>query len=88
MTHTQKASNLLSFPARIEEPAHRNSKCPACDRLENEYQCAIHEIFFVVRTRFPTLSGKLQELHKWQDIRDGALKAFYEHKASHGRRAA
>jgi type II secretory ATPase GspE/PulE/Tfp pilus assembly ATPase PilB-like protein len=88
LTDTQKASNLLSFPTRIEEPAYRSSKCPACNKLEYEYQCAIHEIFSVVRTRFPTLREKLQELHKWQDIRDGAVKVFYKHKASHIRRTA
>jgi hypothetical protein len=80
---TQNASNLLSFPTRIEEPARSNSKCPACARLENEYQCAIHEISSVVKRRFPAPGQKLRELHKWQDTRDGALKAFYEHKASH-----
>ena len=88
MTDTQKASNLLSFPTRIEEPAYRSSKCPACNRLEGEYQCAIQEIFSVVKTRFPTLPQNLRELHKWQDIRDGAVKVFYKHKTSHIRRAA
>jgi hypothetical protein len=86
--NTQKAGNLLSFPTRIEEPAHGNSKCPVCDRLENEYEYTILEIRSVVRTRFPALREKLRELHKWQDIRDGALRALYKHKASHIRRAA
>src|SRR5713101_3837314 len=58
------------------------------DRLENEYQCAIHEIFSVVRTRFPTLCQRLWELHERQDIRDKAVKAFYEHKKAHARAAS
>jgi hypothetical protein len=67
----------------MEETARKNSTCPTCDRLEGDYQVAIDEISSVVRTRFPTLRQKLQELHKWQDIRDGSVKAIYEHKASH-----
>jgi hypothetical protein len=69
----------------MEETARKNSTCPTCDRLEHEYQVAIDEISSVVRTRFPTLSQKLHELHKWQDIRDRSVKAIYEHKASHNR---
>jgi hypothetical protein len=89
LTQTEKSRDLLSFPIRrIEEPTPWYYNCPACDRLESEYQRAVLEIHSVVRTRFATLHEKLRELHKWQDIRDGAVKAFYEHKASHTRRAA
>jgi hypothetical protein len=83
----QTAGNLLSFPT-CEEPVPWYSTCPTCNRLENEYQRAILEIHSVVGRRFATPRQKLQELHKWQDIRDWAVKAFYEHKASHTHRAA
>jgi len=29
------------------------------------------------------LSEKIQELSKWQDARDEAIEAFYEHKKCH-----
>jgi len=81
---------LLSFVTRKEAPApdHRTAKCPKRDDLELEYQHTVDEISSVVMTRFPTLCKKIQELHKWQDGRDRALGAFYEHKASHIRRIA
>ncbi len=80
---------LLSFLTRKEAPPnHRTSKCPKCDNLEREYQHTVDEIYSVVRTRFSTLCEKIQNLHKWQDSRDGALRVFYEHKASHFRRVA
>jgi hypothetical protein len=88
LAQAEKSRDLLSFRARVGEPTPWYYYCPACDRLKSEYQRAILEIHSVVRTRFVTLREKVRELHKWQDIRDAAVKAFYEHKASHTRRAA
>src|SRR6266446_3156839 len=61
----------------------RNSKCLACDSLEGEYQCAIHEIFSVVRTRFPTLRQKLRELHQWHDLPDGRSSVLQTQGIAH-----
>ena len=83
MTDAGKADHPLSWPTIDEEPAPTIPKCPRCVRLEGEYQCAIDEISSVVSRRFPSSREKLRELHKLQDIRDDALKAYYMHKATH-----
>jgi hypothetical protein len=62
--------------------------CPDCEILEREYQLAIAEIDSVVGRRFNTVGEKLRELFRWQDTRDTAVKAFYEHKKSHARTAS
>jgi len=62
--------------------------CPDCERLEREYQRTIVEIYSVVGGRFKTVGEKLRELFRWQDVRDKAVKAFYEHKKTHVRRAS
>ena len=86
-----EADILRPFLIQTEAPAVERtscSKCPQCDNLEREYQHSVDEICSVVRTRFPSLSAKIQDLHKWQDSRDKALAIFYQHKSSHIRRAA
>jgi len=62
--------------------------CPDCDRLEREYQLTIAEICSVVGKRFKTIGEKLCELFRWQDVRDRAVKACYEHKKTHARGAS
>ena len=62
--------------------------CPDCERLEREYQRTIVEIYSVVGGRFKTVGEKLRELFRWQDVRDKAVKAFYEHKKTHARGAS
>src|SRR5437879_2654330 len=62
--------------------------CPDCQRLEREYQLTIAEIYSVVGGRFKTLREKLRELFRWQDVRDKAVEAFYEHKKTHAGRAS
>lgn len=62
--------------------------CPDCKRLEREYQLTIVELYSVVARRFKTVGEKLRELFRWQDMRDKAVKAFYEHKKAHARAAS
>jgi hypothetical protein len=85
VTDTGKPRNQRSLPKSSEEPACANAKCHRCGGLENEYQRSLAEISFVVSKRFSIPPEKLRELHKWQDIRDDAVKALYRHKASHKR---
>jgi hypothetical protein len=63
-------------------------KCPDCEILERECQLAIAEIYSVVDRRFKTVDEKLRELFRWQDTRDKAVRAFYEHNKSHPRAAS
>jgi len=62
--------------------------CPDCKRLEREYQLTIAEIYSVVGGRFKSVREKLHQLFRWQDVRDEAVEAFYEHKKTHVRRAS
>jgi len=62
--------------------------CPDCEILEREYQLTIAEINSVVGRRFKTVGEKLYELFRWQDTRDKAVKAFYQHKKSHATAAS
>jgi hypothetical protein len=57
--------------------------CLDCKRLEREYQRAISEISAVVGRRFNTVGERLRELSRWQDVRNEAVKALYEHKKTH-----
>jgi len=86
MHRQQKRGVLLSFPKRTETLVQRDRKCDDCDKLESECQYAIDKISSVVETRFLTFSEKLQALHQWQDIRDAAIRALYEHEEFHARR--
>ncbi len=52
--------------------------CTDCTRLEREYQLTIVEIYSVVGRRFKTVGEKLHELVRWQDLRDKAVKVFYQ----------
>jgi hypothetical protein len=60
--------------------------CPDCERLERAYQLTIAEIYSVVAGRFKNVAEKLSALFRWQDVRDKAAEAFYEHKKTHARR--
>jgi hypothetical protein len=62
--------------------------CPDCQRLEREYQITIVEINSVVGGKFKAVRDKLRELFRWQDARDKAVTAFYDHKKTHARRAS
>jgi len=64
------------------------SKCPKCDDLQRQYQRTVDEIHSVLRPRFPAVCEKVWQLLKWQDTRDNAIDAFYEHKRARIRRAA
>jgi len=57
--------------------------CPDCERLEHEYDLTIGEIYSVVDGRFGTVSEKLRELWRWQDMRDNVLKVLDKHKRTH-----
>jgi len=61
--------------------------CTDCKRLEREYQLTIVEIYSVVGRRFKTVGEKLHELFRWQDLRDKAVKVFYQHKKTHTKAA-
>jgi len=61
----------------------RSLLCHDCQRLEREYQLTIVEIYSVVGRRFQTVGEKLRELSRWQDTRDKAVNAFYQHKKTH-----
>lgn len=60
--------------------------CPDCARLERAYRLTVLEIYSVVDGRFNTVREKLRELFRWQDVRDKAVEAFYEHKKTHAGR--
>jgi len=63
--------------------------CPECERLERACRDAIKQIKCVVANRFKDVAAKLRELRRWQDARDRANVAFYEHKKrSHSRKKA
>jgi len=66
----------------------RFAMCRDCERLEREYQLTIAEIYSVVGRRFETAGEKLRELFRCQDVRDKAVKAFYEHKKARARAAS
>ena len=55
--------------------------CPKCNRLGREYQLTIGQIYSVVEGGFKTVGEKLHELFRWQEMRDEAVKTFYEHNA-------
>jgi archaellum component FlaC len=57
--------------------------CPDCERLERKYRRTISEIYAVVDGKFNTVREKLRELARWQDVRDEAVEALYEHKKTH-----
>ena len=65
-----------------------SAQCSECKRLERDYQNTVTKIAFVVAKRSMRLSEKIQEVSKWQDARDEALEAFYEHKKCHPRKKA
>ena len=89
-----KPRHRFSAPIIVHDPARRrfplrikmlsvmkhSLMCRDCERLEREYQLAIAKIYSVVGGRFETLGEKLRELFRCQDVRDKAVKAFYEHK--------
>jgi len=62
-----------------------SAMCPECEKSTYEYQHTIAEIYSVVSGRFETVGEKLRELFRRQDVRDKAVKAFYEHKKAHAR---
>jgi hypothetical protein len=62
--------------------------CPVCERWEREYEATIRAIYAVVSGRFDSIGEKLRELHRLQDLRDVALKKYYEHKKTHPRRCS
>ncbi len=63
----------------------RSAMCRDCETVEREYQLAVAEIYSVVGGRFGTVSEKLRELFRCQDVRDKAVKALDEHKRAHAR---
>ena len=84
MTQGQnKRGILLSFSSQMDAPDPQTSGCCQCESLERQYKRSIREISSVVRTRFPVLGDKLHELHKWQDMRDSAVKTWNDHREFH-----
>ena len=57
--------------------------CPQCERLEHRYQVVLEKLHLTVDRRFNTLSDKLRELYKWQDVRDDVARALHVHKRVH-----
>jgi hypothetical protein len=81
---------LLSFPS-VENttPRKSNGGCLECRMLESRIDAAINEIRAVVQSPFPSVGEKLARLFEKQDLRDGAIAAFYAHKRSaHPRKVA
>jgi hypothetical protein len=66
----------------------RSVMCPECEILERVYQLTVAEIYSVVGRRFETAGEKLRELFRCQDVRDKAVKVFYEHKKAHATAAS
>jgi hypothetical protein len=82
--------NSRRVPLRIKmlSVMKHSLMCRDCERLEREYQLTIAEIYSVVDGRSGTVGEKLRELFRRQDVRDKAVKAFYEHKKAHARAAS
>jgi hypothetical protein len=76
---------LVIWALMFTVPSLRSdSGCKVCHSLERTYQNAVQQINSIAETRFDSLSSKVRQLHKWQDIRTDAIEAFYEHKKTHG----
>lgn len=61
----------------------RVPECPECKSLERKYELAVGQIYAVVDGRFNSPRAKVRDLHRYQDRRDDALKAWLDHRASH-----
>ena len=61
----------------------RICECSECDRLEHLYEQFVARIFALLDTRFNDPGAKIRELCRLQDMRDHAIRSFYEHKKSH-----
>lgn len=84
MSYEKKPSSGVDLNAiRSLLALSTHNPCSECERLERDCQIAAANISLVVATRFRSFNEKLQQLHKWQDVRAKAMEKFYRHKNSH-----
>jgi len=91
MSYEKKPSSgvdLNAIRSFLRTAQNRHNPCSECERLERDCQIATANISLVVATRFKSFNEKLQQLHKWQDVRAKAMEKFYRHKNSHFHREA
>ncbi len=62
--------------------------CSQCESLEHRYQVALAKIHLTVDRRFSTVSEKLRELYRWQDVRDEAVGELHAHRRAHAIQAS
>jgi len=80
--------DLNAIRSLLRTASNAHNPCSECARLERDCKIADVNISLVVCTRFKTFSEKLQQLHKWQDVRAKAMEKFYHHKNSHSHQEA
>ena len=74
----------LNFSIPKKRLVHKTLKdCSTCLELERRYDHAIAQIRAVVSSRFERFGAKLGQLHRWQQRRDEAVRALYEHRRQH-----
>jgi hypothetical protein len=86
MSYKKKPSSKIDLNAicsSLRTTSNAHNPCSECESLEHECQLAAANISRVVSTRFKSFSEKLQQLHKWQDVRAKAMEKLYHHKSSH-----
>jgi hypothetical protein len=66
----------------------RSPRCRECKSLEANIEFAVKSISLVARTKFESLSEKLQLLREWKDARDHAMHRLYTHRRFHNPAAA
>jgi hypothetical protein len=91
MSYGKKPSSRIDLNtifSLLRTVSNTHDPCSECERLERDCQIAAANISLVVSTRFNSLSEKLQQLHKWQDVRAKAMEKFYHHKNSHSHQEA
>lgn len=86
MSYEKKPSSgvdLKAIRSLLRTALNTHNPCSECERLELDCQIAAANISVVVATRFKSFNEKLQQLHKWQDVRAKAMEKLYRHKNSH-----
>jgi hypothetical protein len=86
MSYEKKRSSRIGLNAirSLQGTAsNAHNPCSECARLERDCEIADANIRLVVSTRFKSFSEKLQQLHKWQDVRAKAMEKLYHHKSSY-----